>query len=177
LQKDLLIKKILNINMKMNKYLFLVFSFLILSCNSKTTKNGVEVETSVETSSENEALPTDYKGINFEKGTFAEALAKAKAEKKLVFMDAYASWCGPCKAMQKNAFPDAALGEFYNKNFVNVAYDMELGEGLALSSKYPVTGYPTLFYLDAEGKILRNEMGGRPADNLLNLGKEIVNAQ
>ena len=37
--------------------------------------------------------------INFEKGTFKEILAKAKKEKKLVFMDAFAVWCGPCKLM------------------------------------------------------------------------------
>ena len=39
-------------------------------------------------------------GVNFEHITFDEALAKAKAENKLVFMDCYTSWCGPCKYMK-----------------------------------------------------------------------------
>ena len=41
-------------------------------------------------------------GINFEKSSFETLLAKAKKEKKLVFVDAYAVWCGPCKLMDKN---------------------------------------------------------------------------
>ena len=63
--------------------------------------------------------------IKFEESSFASILAKAKAEKKLVFMDAYASWCGPCKLMEKNVFTDKNVADFYNKNFVNARIDME----------------------------------------------------
>ena len=34
-------------------------------------------------------------GVKFEDLTFEQALAKAKVENKLVFMDCYTSWCGP----------------------------------------------------------------------------------
>ena len=44
-----------------------------------------------------------YKGIHFEQGlSWKDILAKAKAEHKYIFVDCYATWCGPCKYMDKN---------------------------------------------------------------------------
>lgn len=52
------------------------------------------------------------KGTRFENITLEEALAKAtKKEKaggkspKLIFVDCYTSWCGPCKKMASQVFP------------------------------------------------------------------------
>jgi thiol:disulfide interchange protein len=52
-------------------------------------------------------------GMEFFHGTWAQALAKAKKENKLVFLDAYTSWCGPCKQMQRNVFPQTTVGSFF----------------------------------------------------------------
>ena len=57
-------------------------------------------------------------GVNFRDLTFNEALAQAKAEKKMVFMDCYTSWCGPCKNMTNNVFPQKAAGDYFNPRFV-----------------------------------------------------------
>ena len=51
-------------------------------------------------------------GIEFFEGTFKEALDKAKLEGKIVFVDAYTTWCGPCKRMSKNVFPKKEVGDF-----------------------------------------------------------------
>lgn len=53
-------------------------------------------------------------GIQFFHGTWAEALAKSKAENKLIFLDAYATWCGPCKMMKRLTFTNAEVIEFYS---------------------------------------------------------------
>ena len=106
-------------------------------------------------------------GIEFEHGTFNEALAKAKKENKLLFMDCYTSWCAPCKWMMKDIFPQQEVGDFFNKNFVNFKIDMEKGEGVELRQKYQVRAFPTLFFLDAEGKEVYKIVGAKPAGKLI----------
>lgn len=143
----------------MSKFFYLILISAFVSCQN-TQKTS-------ETTSENTT------GIQFFEGSFESAKAKAKAEGKLIFMDAYASWCGPCKMMKQNTFPDQKLGEFFNKKYVSVAYDMEVGEGLELAAKYPVQAYPTLLFMNADGQVLRTELGYRDVPSLMALGQEV----
>ena len=64
-------------------------------------------------------------GVNFEHLSFKEALDKAQAENKLVFVDCYTSWCGPCRNMTEHIFPQEKVGDYFNSKFVCVKYDME----------------------------------------------------
>jgi thioredoxin-related protein len=114
-------------------------------------------------------------GVNFFEGTFRQALAKAKKEKKLVMLDAYTSWCGPCKVLKNKVFPNKELGDYINAHFVSIGVDMEAGEGPALANMYPVKGYPTILFLDASGKI-KKEILGLPqggAKELLGVAKKV----
>lgn len=109
-------------------------------------------------------------GITFETSDFQTALTKAKTENKLIFMDAYTTWCGPCKWMSKNVFTDASVGSYFNEKFVNVKINMEQGEGIELAKKYEVVAYPTLLFIDGNGKLMHVSTGSRPADDFLDLG-------
>jgi len=113
-------------------------------------------------------------GIEFFKGTWQEALAEAEKQDKIIFVDAYAVWCGPCKRMSREVFTDEAVGAFYNKHFINVKLDMEKGEGLTFRQKYPVSAFPTLYYIDYTGETVQRVRGARPADAFLELGKEVL---
>jgi thioredoxin 1 len=113
-------------------------------------------------------------GLVFFKGTWQETLEKAEKEDKLIFLDAYASWCGPCKAMQQNVFQTQKLGEFYNANFINVKIDMEKGEGPALSAKYGVRAYPSLFFIDSDGQVVKSALGYQNVNKLLKLGEDAL---
>lgn len=98
-------------------------------------------------------------GIKFEDSNFATILAKAKKENKLVFVDAYASWCGPCKLMVKNIFPLQTVGDFYNSHFVNAKIDMEKGEGIGLAKKYNVKAFPTYLFINGDGEEVHRTLG------------------
>lgn len=113
-------------------------------------------------------------GIKFFEGTFEEAQAEAKAQGKLIFMDAYAVWCGPCKMMTNSVFPLENVGDFFNANFINIKVDMEKGEGLTLRRKYGISAYPTLLLLNAEGEVVELSRGGRGADALIAWAKQAV---
>jgi thioredoxin-related protein len=113
--------------------------------------------------------------INFSQKPFAELLTQAKAEKKLIFLDAYASWCGPCKLLEKNIFPQPAIRDFYNKTFINTHIDMEKGEGPAIARKYMIRSYPTLLFINGDGEIIQKALGYMGQEDFLTLGKEVGN--
>lgn len=113
-------------------------------------------------------------GIEFFHGNWKDALAKAKAEDKLLFVDAFAKWCGPCKAMAKNVFTQQKVGEYFNANFINLKLDMEEADGVTFGHKYEVSAYPTLFFIDGEGKVVKKIVGGQQPDGLISAGGDAM---
>ena len=111
-------------------------------------------------------------GIQFEAGSWKEVLQKAKQENKLIFVDLYTTWCGPCKKMAADTFPQQAVGDYFNKNFVNYKIDAEKGEGPELAGKYEVSAYPTLVFVDAAGELVYKFMGVRTAEKLIAEGEK-----
>ena len=96
-----------------------------------------------------ETFATDnIEGIHFYKGTWAETVAKAKTEKKLIFIDFYTQWCGPCMNMAIEVFTSPTVGYFYNSNFINAKIDAEVGEGKTLANKFGVRSYPTYLFIN-----------------------------
>lgn len=108
-------------------------------------------------------------GMHFVEKTFDDLLAQAKAEDKVIFIDAYTTWCGPCKMMAKNVFPAEKVGNVYNERFINAKFDMEKGEGPGLATRYSVMAYPTYLFVDGNGDIVHKGIGYIPQDEFLAL--------
>ncbi|HMX40374.1 MAG TPA: thioredoxin family protein, partial [Saprospiraceae bacterium] len=106
-------------------------------------------------------------GIEFFHGSWSEARAKAKAEGKIIFVDAYAEWCGPCKRMAREVFTQEKVGDYFNANFVNLKIDMEKADNAEFAGKYPVSAYPTLMFLDSTGKVIQKAVGAKDMAGLL----------
>lgn len=112
-------------------------------------------------------------GIKFEENhNLQDAFAQAKSENKLIFIDAYASWCGPCKMMAAKVFPLQAVGDYYNAHFVNLKLDMEAKENIEIAKKYEVKAYPTYLFLNSDGEVVHRALGGMSETTFVNVAKK-----
>jgi thioredoxin 1 len=111
------------------------------------------------------------KQIIFIEDDFNEALKQATAQNKYLFVDAYASWCGPCKMLKSTTFKNKKAAEFYNANFINVAIDMEKGQGPELAAQWGMQAYPTLIIFNPKGKPVLGSVGYIKADDLIKFGQ------
>lgn len=96
--------------------------------------------------------------------------SKAVKENRMIFMDCYTSWCGPCKGLAQNVFPQPKVGEFLNSNFVCCKYDMEKGEGIMLYKKYKdnIPGFPTMLVINpVDESIVHKVVGYTEPDALI----------
>lgn len=116
-------------------------------------------------------------GIEFQQKPYAEVLAMAKEQNKLIFVDIFTSWCGPCRHMAKEVFPRQEVGEFYNANFLNMQFDAEKGEeGPEIAKKFNVTAFPTFLFINGDGELTYRFMGSRTPDKFISEGKHAQEA-
>lgn len=115
--------------------------------------------------------------IEFKDATWKQQLERAKLENKIIFFDAYTSWCGPCKQMAKNVFTKDSVADLFNKSFINVKFDMEKGEGISLSEKYQVSAYPTYLFINANGEVIHKIVGSMSPNEFINEANNALNPE
>ncbi|MGE6221454.1 thioredoxin family protein [Nubsella zeaxanthinifaciens] len=124
------------------------------------------------------ALGVNAAEIKFlENPVWTDVLAQAKKENKMIFLDAFATWCGPCKQMDAETYSNQAVADYFNANFINVKYDMEKGEGAMLSDRYYVSAYPNLIFMNSDGVMLHKGIGFLAANDFLKLAKAAKNPE
>ena len=150
-----------------------LFTGIVFFSNVLSAQNQQNV-TASEARQEGGAKTTE--GISFIHENVSEALSKAKTENKLIFVDAYTTWCGPCKMMVKNTFPDADVASLFNVKFVNLKMDMEKGDGIDMAKRYEIAAYPTLLFIDGDGQLIHKAIGFHDVSQILELGKTALDA-
>jgi thioredoxin-related protein len=113
-------------------------------------------------------------GIDFQHGAWKDVVAKAKKENKYIFVDFYATWCGPCKQMSRDVFTDPTVAQFFNASFVNFKVDGDREEE-ALVRSIDLAAYPTLVVFDSRGRMMYKSVGALDVTELLNLGNMVQN--
>lgn len=120
---------------------------------------------------------TFSQGINFRQDDWQSMLVQAKAQKKLIFVDIYTAWCGPCKEMDKKTFTDVSVGDKFNARFINYKVDAEKGFGITLAKRYNVTSYPTCLFVDPSENLIYKQEGLLRAPDLLKEADMVMNNQ
>lgn len=121
-------------------------------------------------------------GVEWVEGiSWEQVLQKAKAENKYVFVDCFTTWCGPCKAMEKNVYPDQRVGDAVNGKFIAVKVQMDqttkddenikgwYRDAKKIEEDYKVAAYPTLLFFSPEGKLLHKSSQGYNVEGFLDL--------
>lgn len=86
-------------------------------------------------------------------------LEQAQREKKVVFVELYASWCAPCKVMEEDVFTQTDTYRYLNKNFLNFRTDFDAPAGSSIAAVYEVKTLPTVLFLNPQGVVLERHTG------------------
>lgn len=117
-------------------------------------------------------------GIVFSKiSDFNAILNLAKSENKNIFIDFYAPGCIPCKAMKDSVFPKKEVGEFYNKNFINLTLNGAAIKNDSLVSSYVIISYPTYIYLNSKGEVMHRGFDKMSAEEFIQLGEKAIDPE
>ena len=113
--------------------------------------------------------------IEFTNLSWEDAIKTAAENHKYIFVDAYASWCGPCKLLKATTFHDKDAATFFNENFLNLSINMEKGEGVDLAALWQVQAYPTMIIFDSSGKPVLSTVGFLEPGDLIKFGEQALN--
>ncbi len=144
--------------MSANNYLVCIM-FMASYCTAQTK----EISSSFKSVKTNEII--------FEKSSFEEIKAKAKREKKLVFINIYNKACIPCREMEKNVFTNTRVADYYNPSFINASYDYDGKEGQEISEIYQVQCFPNYLFMNGDGKIVFRRVGAMGPEDFVKLAE------
>lgn len=147
----------------LNQISLVLLIFTLLSCKSKK----VVIE-------ESPTLISEYAFDFVDSDNLKSVLKLAERENKLVFVDVYTTWCLPCKMMDENIFSHQETADIINKNFISYKVNAEKSNGPIVSFNYDVIEYPTLLFLDSDGKVLERKDGAAFHTEFLDLAKSAV---
>lgn len=103
--------------------------------------------------------------IHFFEGTYREAIEKADKEDKLVLLDFWAKWCGPCKFMEKYILTDDFITSYTQEHYIAFKVDIDTEEGKKLAIQYNVIAIPVYAIVNAQEEIIAKKVGGQTLTN------------
>lgn len=127
-------------------------------------------------------------GVLFEEGlSWQQVQAKAQTAHKLIFVDCFATWCGPCKDMDKKVYPDPEVGAYIKEHYISVKVQMDVtkqdsdfvkswrADAQALEQQYKIKAYPTFLFFSPEGQALHKGVGSKSPETFLALAQDATN--
>lgn len=130
------------------------------------------------------------RGIKFEQNLSWEQIkARAKSENKYIFLDAYTTWCVPCKMMDKEVYPNDTVGQFINEKFISVKVQMDstgrdneqvkrwYADARAIEKEFKVIGYPSYLFFNPAGTLIYKALGYKNVPGFIKLANQALDPQ
>lgn len=130
---------------------------------------------------------SNKKGIQWTEGlSWEQVKEKAKKENKYIFVDAYTTWCTPCKAMDRDVYPNDSIGNYFNDRFISVKVQMDktakdneqvkswYKDAETLQKQFLIEYYPCFVFLSPEGKIVHKAGGYKTVSDLVAIAKAAI---
>jgi thioredoxin-related protein len=137
--------------------------------------------------SQNVDLVHDNSGVKWTEGlSWDSVIEKAKKENKFIFVDCYATWCGPCKQMDKEVYTQKNVGEILNPKFISVKVQMDKTEKdneitkkwypvvKEFREQYSIEGYPSYLFFNSAGMLAYKALGFQDAKVFVETVKEAL---
>ncbi len=148
----------------------LVIATSIIGCKSsaqQTPPNG-----------SSEKASADSQFISYE-----SAIKLAKAENKVVLVDVYTDWCGCCKRLDKEVYPDPKVKAELTKYFAATKLNAESSamhtfqgnqhSEQQMASVWGISSYPTILFVSPDEQVINRIEGYSPADDFAQVLKYI----
>jgi thioredoxin-related protein len=125
-------------------------------------------------------------GIKLIKASWQDIQESAKKENKYIFVDCYASWCVPCKRMEKEVFPLKNVGDYMNGHFISIRVQMDTSknddafiqswyhDASKIMRQYKVQNFPSYLFFSPDGKIVHRYSGALPDTVFLNIAANAI---
>lgn len=118
--------------------------------------------------------------------SWEQIIQKAKSENKYIFLDCYATWCGPCKRMDNEVYINEAVGRFFNDQFLSVRVQMDKTpndskyiqdwylDATKIANEFRVLSFPTYIFLSSNGEVVHKATGFMLPDDFISLGRTAI---
>lgn len=124
-----------------------------------------------------------------ERVSWEQILQKAKTENKYIFVDCYTTWCGPCKAMEKNVYPDTKVGDIMNDKFLSVKAQMDrtnkddnnikawYNDAKKIETDFKIEAFPTLLFFSPDGRLVHRVSQGLNVEGFIDVASAAVDPE
>ncbi len=110
------------------------------------------------------------------------------SENKYIFIDCYATWCGPCKWMDKEIYPNNIAGQAINDRFLSIKVQFDTtkadnaivkqwhSDAERIRQQFNVKAFPTLLFLSADGELLNKYVGSADVESFIQLVNQALDS-
>jgi len=103
---------------------------------------------------------------------FDAACYRAKELDRVVFIDFFTTWCGPCKRLDEETWKDAEVVAWLEEHTVPIKVDAE--ERVALAKRFGVDSYPNLVFVETSGELKGRIVGFREPKAFLEQAADVL---